>query len=59
MARSAGTSYDRSVPAERLVIIEFESAERAQAWYDAHDFREARAIRDGAGTWRMVIVDGV
>jgi uncharacterized protein (DUF1330 family) len=47
------------VPAERLVIIEFESAERAQAWYDAHDFREARAIRDGAGTWRMVIVDGV
>jgi uncharacterized protein (DUF1330 family) len=43
----------------RLVVIEFESAEAAQAWYDSEDYRAARAVRDGAGTWQMVVVDGV
>ena len=44
---------------ERLVVIEFESADAAQAWFDSDDYREARAIREDAGTWRMVVVDGV
>lgn len=44
---------------ERLVIIGFDSAEAAQAWYNSEDYREARTIREGAGTWRMVVVDGV
>jgi len=43
---------------ERLVVIEFPSADAAQAWYDSEDYREARAVRSGAGTWRMVVVDG-
>jgi uncharacterized protein (DUF1330 family) len=44
---------------ERLVVIEFPSANAAQAWYDSEDYQEARAVRRGAGTWRMVVVDGV
>jgi uncharacterized protein (DUF1330 family) len=44
---------------ERLVVIEFESAEAAQAWYDSDDYRAAREVRDGAGTWQMVVVEGV
>ena len=44
---------------ERLVIIEFTSTEVAQAWYDSEDYRQARAVRAGAGVWRMVVVDGV
>jgi uncharacterized protein (DUF1330 family) len=44
---------------ERLVVIEFASAEAARAWYDSEDYRAARAVRKGAGTWRMVVVDGV
>ena len=44
---------------ERLVIIRFDSAAAAQAWYDSDDYLEARAIREEAGTWRMVVVDGV
>jgi uncharacterized protein (DUF1330 family) len=43
----------------RLVVIEFASVEAAQAWYDSDDYREARAVRDGAGTWRMVVVTGI
>ena len=44
---------------ERLVVIEFESAEAAQAWYDSDDYRAAIAVRQGAGNWRMVVVEGV
>jgi len=44
---------------ERLVVIEFESAEAAQAWYESEDYRAAREVRNGAGHWRMVVVDGV
>jgi uncharacterized protein (DUF1330 family) len=44
---------------ERIVVIEFPSTQAAIAWYDSDDYREARAVREGAGTWRMVIVEGV
>jgi uncharacterized protein (DUF1330 family) len=44
---------------ERLVVIEFTSIDAAQAWYDSDDYREACALREGAGTWRMVVVNGV
>jgi uncharacterized protein (DUF1330 family) len=33
--------------------------EAARAWFDSEDYREARALRAGAGIWRMVIVNGV
>ena len=44
---------------ERLVVIEFESAEAAREWYDSEDYRAACAVRSGVGNWRMVVVDGV
>jgi uncharacterized protein (DUF1330 family) len=44
---------------DRLVVIEFESVGAAQAWYDSDDNREIRKMRDGAGEWRMVVVEGV
>ncbi len=44
---------------ERLVVIEFDSAEAARSWYESDDYAEARAVRKDAGEWRMVIVDGV
>jgi uncharacterized protein (DUF1330 family) len=44
---------------ERLVVIEFSSVEAAQAWFDSEDYRQARSVREGAGVWRMVAVDGV
>ena len=44
---------------DRLVVIEFGSMDAARAWFDSDDYREARAVRAGAGTWRMIIVDGI
>jgi uncharacterized protein (DUF1330 family) len=44
---------------ERLVVIEFPSSDAARSWYESDDYRQARRVRDGAGTWNMVVVEGV
>jgi uncharacterized protein (DUF1330 family) len=41
------------------VVIEFPSINAARAWFDSDDYRQARAVREGAGVWRMVVVEGV
>lgn len=43
----------------RLVIAEFPSVEAARRWYESPDYGEARAVREGAGAWRMVVVEGI
>lgn len=43
----------------RLVIAEFPSSEVARQWYGSPEYAEARAAREGAGAWRMVLVEGV
>jgi uncharacterized protein (DUF1330 family) len=53
------TVFEGAWEPERLVIIEFDSAEAARAWYESEDYREAKDVRAGAGTWSMVVVDGV
>jgi len=42
----------------RLVVIEFDSVDAARGWYESDDYAEARAVREGAGTWNMVVVEG-
>ncbi|HVU74774.1 MAG TPA: DUF1330 domain-containing protein [Mycobacteriales bacterium] len=44
---------------ERLVVIWFDSVAAARAWYESDDYREAREVRAGAGTYNMVVVEGV
>jgi uncharacterized protein (DUF1330 family) len=44
---------------ERIVVIEFPTADAARGWYESEEYKEARAIREGAGTWNMVVVEGV
>ena len=44
---------------ERLVVIEFDSVDAARAWYASEDYRAARSLRQGAGFWRIVVVEGV
>ena len=44
---------------ERLVVIEFPSAERAREWYASAEYQAARKLREGAGEWRMVLIEGV
>jgi uncharacterized protein (DUF1330 family) len=43
----------------RVVIVEFPSLATIRDWYESDEYKEARAVREGAGTWRMVAVEGL
>ena len=43
----------------RLVILEFESYERAKQWYDSPEYRPGRELRHEAASTNAVIVDGM
>jgi len=43
----------------RLVVLEFPDLDAAKRWYDSEAYREAKALREGAATLRMVAVEGV
>ena len=42
-----------------LVIVEFESAERAHAWYDCEEYRPLKELRHGSADVQLIIVEGV
>jgi uncharacterized protein (DUF1330 family) len=43
----------------RLVILEFESVERAQAWLDSPEYAPARRLRHRAARSKMIVIEGV
>lgn len=43
----------------RLVILEFESVEKARAWLVSEEYRQARLLRHQAAVSQMVVVAGV
>jgi uncharacterized protein (DUF1330 family) len=44
--------------APRVIILEFESLEAAQAWYDSPEYQACIPLRDGAVEVNGVIVEG-
>ena len=48
-------------PAEsrRIVVIEFQSVEQAQAFYHSAEYTSARALRGGAAEGQFLLVPGV
>jgi uncharacterized protein (DUF1330 family) len=44
---------------KRLVVLEFESLERAKAWHDSPEYRDARALRNRTATSNMVVIEGL
>lgn len=42
----------------RIVILEFESAERAREWYHSEDYRGPLALRKQSSHARLFIVEG-
>jgi uncharacterized protein (DUF1330 family) len=43
----------------RIVVLEFPTMERAREWWDAADYRPARALRQACARTEMVRVAGV
>jgi uncharacterized protein (DUF1330 family) len=46
-------------PPGRIVVIEFESMARAQAWWSSAEYAPAKVLRQQSATTRMICVDGV
>ena len=44
---------------KRIVVIEFDDAERARAWHDSELYAPARALREASANTRMIVVEGV
>jgi uncharacterized protein (DUF1330 family) len=44
---------------KRLVLLEFPSIERAQAWWDSPEYAPAKAMRQASASTDMVLIDGV
>jgi uncharacterized protein (DUF1330 family) len=60
VARGGATlSLEGGWQSGRLVILEFDSLERAQAWHDSPAYRAARTLRQSATRSRMIAVEGV
>lgn len=43
----------------RLVVIEFESVQKAKEWYHSPEYTEAKAVRLRASTGDLVFVEGI
>ncbi|HZT86050.1 MAG TPA: DUF1330 domain-containing protein [Gaiellaceae bacterium] len=43
----------------RLVVLEFPDLDAARRWYDSQEYQEARRLREGAASLRMVAVQGL
>lgn len=44
---------------KRLVVLEFEDLDAAKRWYESPEYQEAKQLREGAATMRMVAVEGL
>ena len=52
------TTLEGPESSQRLVVIEFPSAERARAFYDSPEYTAARKLREGGGDASFVLVEG-
>lgn len=43
----------------RIVVLEFDSAERARAWWSSEEYREAKELRQSIADTKMILVDGL
>ena len=44
---------------ERIVILEFESSEKAKAWWNSPEYSEAKKLRHATANSRMILVEGI
>ena len=51
--------FEGSQEPSRIVVLEFESLEKAQAFVDSEEYREVKAIRHASAISRIYAVEGV
>jgi uncharacterized protein (DUF1330 family) len=51
-------SFQGTPPASRVVVLEFESMDKAQAWWDSPGRKNSQPIGDKYATFRIFAVEG-
>jgi uncharacterized protein (DUF1330 family) len=60
LARAGRTITLEGTPAKsRVVVLEFPSFERAEAFYRSAEYTAARKLREGAATAQFVVVEAL
>ena len=44
---------------QRIVVLKFQDLASARAYYDSETYTQARKVREGAGSIRMLAVEGI
>jgi uncharacterized protein (DUF1330 family) len=44
---------------QRIVILQFDNAEQAKAWWSSSEYSEAKKLRQQTSETRMILVEGV
>ncbi len=55
----AVTSLEGEWAPRRLIILEFDSMEKARAWYGSEEYGRAMAIRKRTAATDMIVVEGI
>lgn len=42
----------------RIVVVEFESVEKAKAWWSSQDYAAPKQLRQSASVTKMIVVEG-
>jgi len=58
-ASANAVSFEGAPPAKRIAINQFDSLERAQAWRNSAQYKDARKVGDKYATFRAFAVEGV
>lgn len=51
-------ALEGSVVPRRMVVLQFDSAERAKQWWSSPEYRAARDIRQSCAATDMILVEG-
>ena len=52
-------NHEGSWQPNRIVILEFESVEKAKQWLDSEEYQEAKALRHKYASSNAIVVEGV
>jgi uncharacterized protein (DUF1330 family) len=60
IARGGRTeALEGTLPAGRMVIVEFPSLDKAKEWWSSPQYAEARALRQATSDGTLIVVEGV
>jgi len=59
IAAGAPATLEGRTPAPRVIIVEFDSPQRAQDFYRSSTYQQAKALRADAAQVSMYIVEGI